>query len=333
MELNIYLLDKYNNIIEEANIKKPHSYDDLLNSITNNFKQLPDNYYIFYSSGNNKEMQIKNNEDYILVNDMIFIKNSEKTNILESIYEENYNQLSQSKRDILDENYSCFICTENIKNEKPLFCYKCQKIYHQQCLKYWEDKRKEKNLNLNCPNCRNELPLKEWKLKLDYEDNRKNIAQILNKLNKYKKNLKYTKNILKNIFVKIYSINLLFNKTKLNNLKNKLLTEDDDIKDISDTIFEGLKIIENYIKNQTNNINNKQLNQALTQMKNNNNIDNDNVNKNKIFDNKNYKKEINLIYVAKDRGTETIFGNNFVERNKNNIELIINGKNNPLTED
>ena len=39
---------------------------------------------------------------------------------------------------------------------------KCQKIYHEQCLKDWEIKRKSVNLNLFCPNCRNELPFEQW---------------------------------------------------------------------------------------------------------------------------------------------------------------------------
>ena len=38
-----------------------------------------------------------------------------------------------------------------------------------------------------------------------------------------------------------------------------------------------------------------------------------------------YKNEINIIYNAKEEGVERIFGYTFVENNKNNIELIING--------
>ena len=37
-----------------------------------------------------------------------------------------------------------------------------------------------------------------------------------------------------------------------------------------------------------------------------------------------YRKEINLIYEGK--GMQNIFGKKFVENNKNNVELIINGK-------
>jgi len=42
------------------------------------------------------------------------------------------------------------------------------------------------------------------------------------------------------------------------------------------------------------------------------------------------KKEINLIYKTDKEGEEDIFGKKFVENNKNNIELIINGNRNDL---
>ena len=48
---------------------------------------------------------------------------------------------------------------------------------------------------------------------------------------------------------------------------------------------------------------------------------------------KKYKDEINLIYYTEKDGIENIFGKKFVENNKNNIELIINGiKNNLVNE-
>ena len=45
---------------------------------------------------------------------------------------------------------------------------------------------------------------------------------------------------------------------------------------------------------------------------------------------KKYKDEINLIYYTEKDGIENIFGKKFVENNKNNIELIINGIKNKL---
>ena len=46
--------------------------------------------------------------------------------------------------------------------------------------------------------------------------------------------------------------------------------------------------------------------------------------------NKQYKDEINLTYFAEKEDTVNIFGFNFVKNNKNNIDLIINGKENNL---
>ena len=43
-----------------------------------------------------------------------------------------------------------------------------------------------------------------------------------------------------------------------------------------------------------------------------------------------YKNEINIIYKTEEKGDENIFGEYFVENNKNNIELIINGEKNDL---
>ena len=43
-----------------------------------------------------------------------------------------------------------------------------------------------------------------------------------------------------------------------------------------------------------------------------------------------YKNEINLIYKTNEEGYENIFWNKFVEKNKNNIELIINGNKSEL---
>ena len=46
--------------------------------------------------------------------------------------------------------------------------------------------------------------------------------------------------------------------------------------------------------------------------------------------NSRYKEEINLIYDTKEVGTYNIFGEKFVEKNKSNIDLIINGKDSEL---
>ena len=79
-------------------------------------------------------------------------------------------------------------------------------------------KKRLQNEELSCPDCRNKLPLQQWKQKLDYEDNRKEIAEIMNKLYQ----LKLEKN-LDNSVKKIY-------ERFINNLKHDINVKNDLIK-------------------------------------------------------------------------------------------------------
>ena len=173
-KLELFLLDDSNNIIAEANIKKPKLYEDLLKSIKKAFNNIYNDFIIFYQSIDNKEIIINNNEKYKTIKDILFIRKTEKQINEQSFFSRNYNKLSESKQDILDEKYNYYICDSKIKNENPYFCYICQKIFHEKCLKDWEKKRIELNEVLNCPYCNNILEFKEWKKKLDFQENRKN---------------------------------------------------------------------------------------------------------------------------------------------------------------
>ena len=184
-EIYIILLDRSNNTKEKISIIKPKTYQELLNQIKQNFKSLPGNYEIFYFDNKNK-VKINNNGIYKKIGDIIFIRELDN-NILDlSVFEKNYNILSESKQDILDQKYNCILCQVIIKNEKPYLCYNCQKIFHEKCLKDWDMKCKEKNISLSCPNCRKELPLEKWNKKLDFEDNKKENAILINKINDFK---------------------------------------------------------------------------------------------------------------------------------------------------
>ena len=194
-KVGLFLLDTSNNIIEEDYIRKPESFSQLLNYIPKKFKELTQNYNIFYLSDNNKEIIINNDKDYKLSKGILFIREVKNDYFNKSLFEMNYEKLSESKKEILDEKYNCYICNEKIKNEKPLLCYKCQKIFHKKCLETWSKKRKSQNQELICPNCRNELPLEDWKYKLDYEEYRLNEAEKMDKINQYKLN----NNLLYNI--------------------------------------------------------------------------------------------------------------------------------------
>ena len=76
-------------------------------------------------------------------------------NAAQSVFEKNYNQISESKKEVLNQKYNCGICLEIIKHENPFLCYQCQKIFHHSCLQFWDSKQKQMNRRLSCPNCRN----------------------------------------------------------------------------------------------------------------------------------------------------------------------------------
>ena len=88
-------------------------------------------------------------------------KNTKNNNIEQSVFQKNYNQLSTSKKEVLNEKYNCSICLELIKYENPFLCYNCQKIFHHSCLKSWDTNQKQLRKKLSCPNCRNELPFEK----------------------------------------------------------------------------------------------------------------------------------------------------------------------------
>lgn len=233
-KLDIILLNKLNNIIEETSIKRPKTYQDLLLVLKNKLAKLPENFKIFYNFQGDSENIINSNEKYLLADNILFIKETENDILDQSIFSLNYNELSEKDKEILDEQYNCLLCTQIIKNQNPYFCYSCQKVYHIKCLEEWDRKRRINNKNLDCPFCRKELPLEKWQRKLDFQEKRNKDAEIMNKLNKYEKTMnnnkikQYEKYIIKtcifiqNILNKINEINSFIGENNTNNL-NKLI--------------------------------------------------------------------------------------------------------------
>ena len=177
-KLNIFILDNLDNEKEEMVINKPKSYQELLKNLNQKYKL----YEIFIFDNNNKIL-INDEDKYKKVEDIIFIK--EIDNIEKSIFSLNYEKLSESKQDILDDKYNCNICNVEFKGEKPLLCYRCQKLFHKKCLENWNEKCNEKNVKFNCPKCKYELPLKDWLQKLNYKEERLNEVNILKKQYKF----------------------------------------------------------------------------------------------------------------------------------------------------
>ena len=337
-KISIFLLDNINNTKEEANIKKPKNYGGLLNELKNNFKDLPDYYETFIVDKNNEEIEINNDENYNKIEDILFIREIDEDIFKKTLFERNYNRLSESKQEKFEQKYNCILCMKLIKNENPYLCYICQTIFHEECLKNWDIKCKSLNKILSCPECRNELQIEKWNKKLDYEENRKDNAILLNIIKEYNSNnnmdnnvnlekdikiyeiikkyeiyMNRTKEIFKNIIDKIYKINKslkLENNNKLNKLINIYPLNDENIVDISNVINEELDKFINYInKNFSNN----------------NNV----LNKENFNEQVKYRNKINLKYYVDSKGSYNIFGYEFLW-NKNNVELIINKKNHKL---
>ena len=295
-QLEIFLLDKLNNAKSEFNITKPKSYQDLLKQLRQNLTNISEYFEIYIIDKNNKEIKIDNEENYSKIQDILFIRPIDKSILEQSLFQRNFEKLSESNQDILSEKFNCSICTNIIKKENPYLCYKCQKIFHDKCLKDWDKKCKSLNKKFECPaGCKNELPIEEWNKKLNFEENRNNNANLMNRLNEYKlnknmninlnmikdkkiKELKENKNkqkdlikkyeeyidktilIFKNLLNKINSLNDSLNlekNNKLNNLINtySLSLKNLNIDEISNVINEELDKFIIHLKNNSNNNN------------------------------------------------------------------------------
>ena len=311
--LKINLVDDNLKEIKQFIIQKPKLFEEVKFFIEQNISKNT----IILNSLEKDKYELKSQKDYekASLNNVLYARKIEsgKENLAESIFTRNLNKLSESKQDIMTEKYSCSICLELIKDENPLLCYVCQKIFHHKCLTNWERQQKEKNLKLSCPNCRNELPLNKWKEKLDFKEMRENDADIMSQMNSgslstnqyiIKSNELFEKILLE--LNEIYSLIHPNENQKLNDLinriKNNITTPS--IDDITIEILEQLKLIKNYIK-------------AIPVNKNNN---------------EGNKSDSDLEYFTEEEGICDIFGETFVKNNKNNIELIINRKPNKLVD-
>ena len=317
-KIDIYFMDNSNNTKEEVNIIKPRSYQELLKQIKQKFQQIPKFYEIFIFDNNNIEIKINNEEKYKVINDILFIREIEEDFLGQSIFEINYNKLSEEKQEILDEKYNCILCSIIIKNEKPFLCYKCQKIFHEKCLGDWDKKCRMKNQDLICPNCRNVLKLENWNKKLDYEDNRKDDSNLMNEINelkdikviqnelikKYEKYIEKTIAIFNKLLSEFNMIHNLF-KFEINNQLNDIMNlyplnfQNLDIDNLSNVIIEELNQFKFHISNNGKiNLNQKKINNFIdfpNNKKSNNNLILNNIENNYNANNiKNNNAKLNL---------------------------------------
>ena len=126
--MNIFILDESNNTKSELKLIKPKTYNEFLNQIKLKCQIIPENYDIYFFDEKNTEIKINNEINYHKIKDILFIREINKNALEQSIFDINYNKLSESKQDILDEKYNCILCDIIIKNENPYLCYKCQNL-------------------------------------------------------------------------------------------------------------------------------------------------------------------------------------------------------------
>ena len=127
-KISIFLIDETNNIKGEKIIKKPKSYNEFISSLKKEFPQLPTYYKILFQTKENDLKEINDDREYILADSVFFIKEINQNDLGKSIFSLNYNKLSESNQESLDERFKCFICSELIKNEDPLFVIFAKKI-------------------------------------------------------------------------------------------------------------------------------------------------------------------------------------------------------------
>ena len=216
-----------------------------------------------------------------------------------------------------------------------------------------------KRMGYTCPHCRNELSIEKWNKKLDYEENRKEHANLINQINefglnssnmnngidivkikklikRYEKYIEKTFEIFINILDKINSIHSLL-KLKDNNELNNLLKNFPlnlrylEIDNISNLIDEELFHIKKYIKNDykleakdmRNNKSHRNNNYILAEIY----IDEDEINEE--FRILNSFEECKRSYIEDDLQTDYLYKNE--KEIKENCEIKINNHQIPFS--
>ena len=133
--LKIILVDDDLKEIKQFIMPKPKLFEEVQAFIEKNISK---NTIILNSLDKDKyELKSQKNYEKASLNNVLYVRKIEsgKENLAESIFTRNLNKLPESKQDIITEKYTCSICLELIKDENPLLCYVCQKIFHHKCLK------------------------------------------------------------------------------------------------------------------------------------------------------------------------------------------------------
>ena len=266
-KLDIILLDNENIMKEKICIIKPRTYQELLKEIKLKLKEITDHYEMFVVDKNYKEIKIFKVLQYEIIDDLLFIRDKDRSNLKNSFIDKGFISLSESKQEFIEDKFGCVFCTLIIKNENPYLCYKCQKIFHEKCLKDWDKKCKSLNNIFSCPNCRYQLPLEKWNKQLNHDEKRNYYSNVINEIHEL-----FSSN----------NINRILNRIKDNKIEEFRLNRKKQIEQIKKykTYLEKNIKIFNIILNQINlinsllkiNKNNNELNTLINMLS--SNIDN-----------------------------------------------------------
>ena len=248
-------------------------------------------------------------------------------------------------------NYTCHAHYKNYnsycKDCKLNLCIKCEDNHFEHDIVYFN-----KLIPSNIINLKNNLKNNIDKLNNDITDMIKKLNNVKINLDKYYKIYEQISNSLENQdinYENILSLNKINNNNKIN-FKKIIELSDFSIEEKFSEIINIYNLMKKKIMKATPK---KKIQKSISQKKINNYINNQNnqianinginhrrsCDSKKTVGNKNkeknikYKNEINLIYNAPYTSYHKIFGKNFVEVNKNNISLVINGKNSKLVEE
>ena len=230
----------------------------------------------------------------------------------------------------------------NCRNESPIENWN-KKLDYEENIKENEDfidklceYKLKQNMNINMNQIKDKK-INELKLKMKKQN------QLIKTYGKY---IEKSMAIFKNILTKINSIHSLLTSKNNNKLEEIIdltpLNFDNLFENISKVITEELEEFKNYIIDN-NKIENSTKKKEIIILDVSNHTDNENIitrniriniNQKKLELNRNqdnkYPNKINLKYYTKEKGNYGIFGEEFVINNRENIDLIINGKENKL---
>ena len=212
--LDICMLDLNKQPINEISVQKPISYEALKKIVIDNFKL--NSFVIYYYNKNNIEVELKNNFEYNNIDDLIFVM--EKKSRKQSLNDEIYESLSNSKIELIDEKYLCNLCEEKLI-ENPYFCYRCQKRFCKKCL---DDLNK--NQPMMCPFCKYQLPIEKWETIKNFEEEKKQYLESVKKIQNLEKEKiayeKREKELIKHIKLLEYDLSNQINNGIIKNNVN-----------------------------------------------------------------------------------------------------------------